>query len=124
MNLPMLLYKHASHARLSARLCARLWPRARGCVWCHRPGLRALAAGITWTSRTANAQWAGRGYHSSVVDAAGAIYVIGGQSSTGYLQDVWATTDGGARPYSVMCARGVLGGYSRGATGVLRGTLG
>jgi hypothetical protein len=37
-----------------------------------------LAAGITWTSCTANAQWAARIAHTSVIDAAGAIYVIGG----------------------------------------------
>ncbi len=39
-----------------------------------------------------------------MVDAAGAIYVIGGfsfGSTTGYLHDVWASTDGGARPDSV-----------------------
>jgi hypothetical protein len=36
-----------------------------------------------------------------VVDAAGAIYVIGGYcqlSGIGSLQDVWVSTDGGARP--------------------------
>ncbi len=60
-----------------------------------------LAAGINWTSRTAKVEWTARFGHTSVVDAAGAIYVIGGISTTGYLQDVWATTDGGARPYSV-----------------------
>jgi hypothetical protein len=53
-----------------------------------------------------------------VVDAAGAIYVIGGTSNH-YFKDVWASTDGGAR---------VAGGYSRGyyggTTGVLRGTKG
>jgi hypothetical protein len=36
-----------------------------------------------------------------VVDAAGAIYVIGGDggggSPTPYYHDVWASTDGGAR---------------------------
>jgi hypothetical protein len=32
-----------------------------------------------------------------VIDAAGAIYVIGGlDSSDSYLKDVWASTDGGA----------------------------
>jgi hypothetical protein len=31
-----------------------------------------------------------------VVDAAGAIYVIGGFGGT-YLNDVWSSTDGGAR---------------------------
>jgi hypothetical protein len=30
-----------------------------------------------------------------VIDA-GAIYVIGGYGSTGYVNDVWASTDGGA----------------------------
>ncbi len=61
----------------------------------------ALAAGITWTSRTTSAPWANRGWHTSVIDAAGAIYVIGGEGFTGYLNDVWASTDGGARPDSV-----------------------
>ncbi len=52
-------------------------------------------AGATWTSRTTSAPWAARYFHTSVVDAAGAIYVIGGVGSTSY-QDVWASTDGGA----------------------------
>jgi hypothetical protein len=35
-----------------------------------------------------------------VIDAAGAIYVIGGYLDVGVtiFQDVWASTDGGARP--------------------------
>ncbi len=59
----------------------------------------ASAAGITWTSRTLAAQWAGRYGHTSVIDAAGAIYVIGGSFYDGtyeYSKDVWASTDGGA----------------------------
>jgi hypothetical protein len=49
-----------------------------------------------------------------VIDAAGAIYVIGGGNggSTGTLHDVWASTDGGARPDSV-------GGWSGGTGRVL-----
>ncbi len=43
-----------------------------------------------------------------MVDAAGAIYVIGG----GYVNDVWASTDGGAR--AGLGPSGVVGGYSRG----------
>jgi hypothetical protein len=31
-----------------------------------------------------------------VIDAAGAIYVIGGNDGGGSFQDVWASTDGGA----------------------------
>ena len=66
-------------------------------------------AGVTWTSRTTSAHWNARGYHTSVVDAAGAIYVIGGYNvgSNTYYKDVWVSTDGGARPDSVG---GVVGG--------------
>ena len=69
---------------------------------------------MTWTSRTTSAPWAARAYHTSVVDAAGAIYVIGGSNYgyTVYFHDVWASTDGGARPDSV-------GGRSRGCTGLV-----
>ncbi len=77
-----------------------------------RPGSRASGAGVTWTSRTASAPWAARFGHTSVVDAAGAIYVIGGgNGSTGY-QDVWASSDGGADRTLLGGGRGVLGGYS------------
>ncbi len=52
-----------------------------------------------------------------MVDAAGALYVIGGyngDSGTGY-HDVWASTDGGARPDSVQAVvLGVMVGYCRG----------
>jgi hypothetical protein len=52
-----------------------------------------------------------------VIDAAGAIYVIGGFGEPpigGYINynDVWVSTDGGARPDSRR-------GYSRGTTGAL-----
>jgi hypothetical protein len=74
--------------------------------------LRALAAGATWRCRTASAPWAAREGHTTVIDAAGAIYVIGGEGSDGKpLQDVWKSTDGGARPDSRV---GVGRGYSRG----------
>ncbi len=57
---------------------------------------RAFAAGRTFSTRTLKAGWAAREGHTSVVDAAGAIYVIGGFTTTTY-NDVWASTDGGAR---------------------------
>ncbi len=80
---------------------------------------RASAAGITFTNRTLKAGWAGRSGHTSVVDAvSGAIYVIGGIGSGSTLfQDVWASTDGGAR-------RGYSGVLHGGAAGVLRRYLG
>ncbi len=60
-----------------------------------------------------------------MIDAAGAIYVIGGLGDTGYFGGVWVSTDGGADR-----TRGILDGYSTGThrvlcgTGVLHGTLG
>jgi hypothetical protein len=57
-----------------------------------------LAAGVTWASRTTSAPWAARRGHTTVIDAAGAIYVIGGHGSSTDYQDVWVSTDGGAQP--------------------------
>ncbi len=54
------------------------------------------AAGATWTSRTTSASWAGRFGHTSVIDAAGAIYVIGGWNGRVSYNDVWVSTDKGA----------------------------
>ena len=54
------------------------------------------AAGVTWTSRTTSAPWAARYWQTTVIDAAGAIYVIGGWSGTNYLNDVYVSADGGA----------------------------
>ncbi len=61
------------------------------------------------------APWAGREAHTSVVDAAGTIYVIGGEYGTN-LNDVWVSTDGGARPDSGVGWSGVLSGVLQGGT--------
>jgi hypothetical protein len=61
-----------------------------------------------------------------VIDAAGAIYVIGGYALEGtepLHNDEWVSTDGGADRTRAGCGRGLLGGYS-GVAGVLRGTEG
>ncbi len=55
-----------------------------------------MVAGATWTRATASAPWAARYLHTTVIDAAGAICVIGGGSSSAYLNDAWVSTDGGA----------------------------
>ena len=55
----------------------------------------ASAAGRTFSNRALKAEWAGRLGHTSVIDAAGAIYVLGGYNSS-YFNDVWVSTDGGA----------------------------
>ncbi len=104
----------------------------------HAPVAR-MAAGATWRLVIASAPWAVRRSHTSVVDAAGAIYVLGGciyeGSAYTFYNDVWASTDRGARPHSrrVGTQRGtqrVLSGYSAGTHRVLndfslhlRGTL-
>ncbi len=59
-----------------------------------------------------------------MIDAAGAIYVIGGLGSTGFYNDVWASTDGGARPDSRRGTRGGTGWVLRDTTGVLEGCSG
>jgi hypothetical protein len=54
---------------------------------------------VTWTSRTTSAPWAAREGHTSVIDAAGAIYALGGEGGGHtYYKDVWVSTDGGADP--------------------------
>jgi hypothetical protein len=106
-----------------ARPAPRVAAARCGCVRCDRPVVaRVLGAGVTWTCRTASAPWAAREWHTSVIDAAGAIYVIGGATGTyTYLQDVWASTDGGAR--AGLGQGGGLGGTRVGySSGVLRGT--
>ncbi len=107
-------------------------PRVRGCVGAI--GFRCRARwpqGVTWTNRTTSAPWAAREGHTSVIDAAGAIYVIGGWNGNYiYYSDVWKSTDGGA---VVEGTQRVLTGYSRGVPkgysrmvckGVLSGTRG
>ncbi len=55
------------------------------------------------------APWAAREGHTTVVDVSGAIYVIGGSNGGSfYFNDVWVSTDGGARPDSGVGWSGVL----------------
>ena len=55
-----------------------------------------MAAGATWSIVTASAPWGVRYDHTSVIDAGGAIYVIGGQGNAPTYNDVWVSTDKGA----------------------------
>ncbi len=119
-------------AVLIARPAAPAAAHAR--LWCSAIGFRSRArsaAGITWTSRTLAAGWAGRWCHTSVVDAAGAIYVIGGRGSGGITdtryQDVWVSRDGGER-WDLVKGGGLggvhpAGGYSEATTGGTWGWL-
>jgi hypothetical protein len=82
------IYSSARGASAAARACLRLVSSVYS---------RALAAGVTWTSRTTSAPWTARGGHTSVIDAAGVIYVLGGFGiGFPWYNDVWASTNGGA----------------------------
>ncbi len=59
-----------------------------------------------------------------MVDAAGAIYVIGGDYDGKYHADVWVSTDGGADRTRAGFGRGVLEGYPTGTNWGTRGYLG
>ncbi len=122
--------------KCAPRRCARtLAARQRLAVLIARPASRAprvrlsirarSAAGVSWTSRTTGAPWAGRFGHTSVIDAAGAIYVLGGYRFTTrstYYRDVWVSTDGGVRARTRAGGGGGVGGYKVGTLGGTRGT--
>ncbi len=62
-----------------------------------------------------------------MVDAAGAIYVIGGTGVSSDFQDVWVSTDGGVRAglgQRGVCRRVLKGGTQGVTKGVLQGTMG
>jgi hypothetical protein len=85
--------------RLAVFIDRRLTRGGHVCVFAFVPSAACRTrsvAGITWTCRTANAPWAARARHTTVIDAAGAIYVIGGVGSGPDYNDVWVSTDGGA----------------------------
>ncbi len=84
----------------------------------------ASAAGVTWWLVIASAPWAARAFHTSVVDAAGAIYVLGGFNGGTYYKDVWVSTDGGARAGLVPGGgRGVHQVGTRGGTQAATGVV-
>ena len=61
-----------------------------------------------------------------MIDAAGAIYVLGGVGHDAYqdvYQDVWVSTDGGARPDSAGGGRGHSVGTHESTTGDSVGVL-
>ncbi len=55
--------------------------------------MRPRAAGATWTCLLAHAPWAARAFHTTVIDAAGNIYLMGGGSGAAnnptIYNDVW-----------------------------------
>ncbi len=53
------------------------------------------AAGLAWTAVTGEAPWAARYLLTSVIDAAGNIFVLGGGDDSNYFNDVWQSTNQG-----------------------------
>jgi hypothetical protein len=75
----------------------------------------------------ANAPWAGRSGHTTVIDVDGTMYLIGGAGETGFFNDVWQSRDGGAdrtRGLVMGTQRVLPGGVPRRSSRVLSGTLG
>ncbi|MEN6512906.1 kelch repeat-containing protein [Methanoculleus sp.] len=66
--------------------------------------------GEAWTEQTANAGWAARSGHSSVVLPDGSIVLMGGSDkTTTYRNDTWRSTDGGATWTLVNASAGWTG---------------
>jgi hypothetical protein len=74
---------------------------------------RRRAAGVTWSLVTSNVPWAARFGHTTVIDAAGTMYLIGGFDDATNLNDVWQSPDKGASR-TRGGTPGVLQQYSRG----------
>jgi hypothetical protein len=53
---------------------------------------------------TAQAEWFARYVHTSVIDAGGGIYVLGGGADDGYT-DVWRSADQGEADEAHVCMR-------------------
>jgi hypothetical protein len=83
-------------ARAFVCACVRLCARVLALRLVPSDGCARVAAGVMWASRTTSAPWSAREGHTSVIDAAGAIYVIGSYDGGTYFNNVWASTDGGA----------------------------
>ncbi len=77
---------------------------------------------------SANASWAGRCGHTTVIDAAGNIYVMGGVGDGigNYFNDVWVGTNKGANRTQGYSAgtQEVLTGYTGGTQETLKGAQG
>ncbi len=62
--------------------------------------MRPRAAGTTWGLVTGDAPWAARIAHSTVIDAAGTMYLMGGFNGQipgeKLYNDVWQSTGAGA----------------------------
>jgi hypothetical protein len=104
--------------------------RARARVGRHR----RRTAGATWSLAAVITPWAARFGHTTVIDAAGTMYLIGGfHGFNTNLNDVWSSANKGAnRTRGVLPVvpkgalkgtQGVLKGYARGTQGYSRGNL-
>ena len=76
---------------------------------------RSADQGVTWDCVNEHARWARRCYHSSVVDGAGAMYVIGGTAGTAEededFADVWRSADEG-KSWAAVCRDAPFGARS------------
>ncbi len=61
-------------------------------------------AGATWVRVRNTAAWEARARHTSVIDATGTIYVLGGGTGYKNVNDVWRSTDGGEAGHATGAA--------------------
>jgi hypothetical protein len=88
------------------------------------------STGASWRLVIASPPWTARYSFPCVIDAAGAIYILGGYASTGassgniyYNNDVYVSTDGGADRTQAVLRRVLAGGLLMGV-GYLRRSQG
>ncbi len=77
---------------------------------------RRRAAGATWSLAAAITPWAARFGHTTVIDAAGTMYLIGGYNGN-YFNDVWSSANKGAN----RTRGGTQGSTHEGTLVILRG---
>ena len=69
----------------------------------------SCAAGATWAVMNEAAAWGRRFDHTTVIDATGAIYVLGGRGNFKYFNDVWRGTAGGEARHATGASSVMIG---------------
>jgi PKD repeat protein len=77
----------------------------------------------SWVQQSATAGWTGRESQTAVTLPDGSIVLMGGQNSSGYLNDTWRSTDEGASWILQNASSGWVGRKSFGAVSLFDGSI-